>query len=70
MTQVNYDPKLGYNHCIITPNDEARDNGWDWDEILYNDAYDVVMGFDTYAEAEEAFINNGYDCCPEKYALI
>ena len=46
---------------IYKANQEAIENEWDRDTILYNNAIDTVEEFDTYDEAVEAFENGGYD---------
>lgn len=53
---------------IYKANQEALENGWDWDTIFVNDAIETVAEFETMGEAEEAFENGGYD--PDLYGIF
>lgn len=46
---------------IYKANEEAINNGWDWDTIFENNAIETVEEFDSYDEAVEAYENGGYD---------
>ena len=53
---------------IYKANQEAIENGWDWDTIFANNAIEAVDEFETLEEAEEAFENDGYD--PDIYGIF